>query len=126
MREVSIQTNDKVGDGTTTAMVIAQAILKKGLETMGDKADVIRDHIQNPIRLKRTIDAECAAVVEKLTKSVKQIKTKDALRNVSAENEILALAVADTFFELGNEGVISVQENSCPEIEIAKTNGLRI
>ena len=49
MREVSIQTNDKVGDGTTTAMVLAQAILKKGLENMGDKADVISDHAQNPI-----------------------------------------------------------------------------
>ena len=101
MREVSIQTNDKVGDGTTTAMVLAQAILKKGLENVGNKADVISDHIQNPIRLKQTIDAECAAVAEKLTKSAKQIKTKEDLRNVarvSAENETLALAVADTFF----------------------------
>jgi len=100
MREVSIQTNDKVGDGTTTAMVLAQAILKKGLENVGNKADVISDHIQNPIRLKQTLDA-CAAVAEKLTKSAKQIKTKEDLRNVarvSAENETLALAVADTFF----------------------------
>ena len=100
MRKVSIQTNDKVGDGTTTAMVLAQAILKKGLENVGNKADVISDHIQNPIRLKQTLDA-CAAVAEKLTKSAKQIKTKEDLRNVarvSAENETLALTVADTFF----------------------------
>ena len=99
MREVSIQTNDKVGDGTTAAMVLAQAILKKGLENMGDKADVISDHTS--IHLKQTIDAECAAVVVKLTKSAKQIKTKEDLRNVarvSAENETLALTVADTFF----------------------------
>ena len=125
MREVTIQTNDKVGDGITAAMVLAQAILKKGLENMGDKADVISDHTS--IHLKQTIDAECAAVVEKLAKSAKQIKAKEDLRNgtrVSAENE--ALALADTFFELGKEGVISVEENSCPEIEIAKTNGLRI
>ena len=76
MREVSIQTNDKVGDGTTTAMVLAQAILKKGLENIWDKANVISDHAQNPIHLKQTIDAERAAVVEKLTKSAKQIQTK--------------------------------------------------
>ena len=49
MREVSMQTNDKVGNGITAAMVLAQAILKKGLENMGDKADVISDHAQNPI-----------------------------------------------------------------------------
>jgi len=60
MREVSIQTNDKVGDGTTTAMVLAQAILKKGLENVGNKADVISDHIKNPIRLKQTLDASAA------------------------------------------------------------------
>jgi chaperonin GroEL len=52
MREVSMQTNDKVGDGTTMAMVLAQAILNKGLENMGDGTDLIKDHAQNPIQLK--------------------------------------------------------------------------
>ena len=83
--------------------------------------------LKTPFHLIQTIDAECATVAEKLTKSAKQIKTKEDSRNVarvSAENETLALA--DTFFELGKEGVISVEEKSRPEIEIAKTNGLRI
>ena len=85
--------------------------------------------LKTPFHLIQTIDAECATVAEKLTKSAKQIKTKEDSRNVarvSAENKTLALAVADTFFELGKEGVISIEENSRPEIEIAKTNGLRI
>jgi hypothetical protein len=48
MREISMQTNDKVGDGTAIAPVLAQAILKKGLENMGNETDVLRDHSKNP------------------------------------------------------------------------------
>jgi chaperonin GroEL len=99
-----MQTNDKVGDGPTTAMVLAQAILNKGLENMGDGTDLIRDHAQNPIQLKREIDAECATVVGHLTKGAKQIKSIEDLRKVarvSAENETPALAVGDTFFGQG-------------------------
>jgi hypothetical protein len=53
MRDVFIQTDDQVGHGTTTAMVLAQAILKKRFETMRDETDVMRDHARNPLTEKQ-------------------------------------------------------------------------
>lgn len=128
LREVSMRTNDKVGDGTTTAMVLAQAVLHTCMDKMGSKDDVIKIPGQT-IALKRQIDIECAEVVAQLQKSAKQIKTKADLWKVayvSSESEELAELIADTMFKIGKDGIITVEDGQTPDTEIVHTQGMRV
>ena len=107
VKEVASKTNDLAGDGTTTATVLAQAIVKEGLKNVAAGA--------NPMDLKRGIDKAVEAIVEDLTKQAKVVggdseKIKQ-IASISANNdEVIGELIANAFAKVGKEGVITVEE----------------
>src|SRR6201992_2709061 len=106
VREVAQKTNDKAGDGTTTATVLAQAIIKEGAKSVAAG--------MNPMDLKRGIDLAVAAVVEELHKHSKKVTSNDEIAQVgtisaNGDSEI-GKFLSDAMKKGGNEGVITVEE----------------
>ena len=119
VKEVATKTNDKAGDGTTTAMVLTSAILNEGFKrtAMGANATVVRRGIE-----KAALDA-----VAELHKLAKQVKGKEEIRNVatiSAESETLGTEIADTIDKVGKDGVVTVEESQSFGIESEVVEGL--
>ncbi len=107
VKEVASKTNDLAGDGTTTATVLAQAIVKEGLKNVAAGA--------NPMDLKRGIDKAVAAIVEDLHKQSKEVGNKSEMikqvASISANNdETIGDLIAEAFGKVGKEGVITVEE----------------
>lgn len=107
VKEVASKTNDLAGDGTTTATVLAQAIVKEGLKNVAAGA--------NPMDLKRGIDKAVAAIVSNLSDQAKEVgSTTEKIKQVasiSANNdETIGQLIAEAFDKVGNEGVITVEE----------------
>ncbi|GGW34392.1 chaperonin GroEL [Arenibacter certesii] len=107
VKEVASKTNDLAGDGTTTATVLAQAIVKEGLKNVAAGA--------NPMDLKRGIDKAVAVIIEDLTKQAKKVgDSTDKIKQVasiSANNdETIGDLIAQAFVKVGKEGVITVEE----------------
>ena len=107
VREVASKTNDEAGDGTTTATILAQAIVKEGVKyvTAG----------MNPMDVKRGIDAAVDTVKESLVASAKKVKDSDEIAQVgtisaNGDKEIGTM-IAKAMQKVGNEGVITVEEN---------------
>ena len=120
VKEVAKKTDDVAGDGTTTATVLAQALVKEGLRSVAAGA--------NPIALKRGIEAAVAAVAEELAKLSKDIESKDqiaATASISAGDSTVGDIIAEAMDKVGKEGVITVEESNTFGLELELTEGMR-
>ena len=119
-KEVATKTNDVAGDGTTTATVLAQAMVHEGLRQVTAGA--------SPIGIKRGIDKAVIAVTEKLHDMARPVAGKDEIAQVatisSQDSEIGGL-IADAFDKVGKDGVISVEESSTTSMELEFTEGMQ-
>ena len=121
VREVASKTSDVAGDGTTTATVLAQAIVKEGLKSVAAGA--------NPMDLKRGIDLAVAAVVAELKKNAKKVTSNDEIAQVgtisaNGDTEVGA-KIAEAMKKVGNEGVITVEESKSLETELDVVEGMQ-
>ena len=120
VKEVATKTNDVAGDGTTTATVLAQAMVREGLRNVAAGA--------NPAGLKRGMDAAAAAISEALlTKSVKIKKREDIAQvaTISAQDPIIGDLIAEAMEQVGQDGVITVEEGSTLVTELVVTEGMQ-
>jgi chaperonin GroEL len=119
-KEVATKTNDVAGDGTTTATVLAQAMVHEGLRSVTAGA--------NPIALKRGIDAAAAAVSESLLKSAREVEEQGEIAHVatvSAQDPKIGEIIAEAFSKVGKDGVITVEEAPTMGLELEFTEGLQ-
>ncbi|SOC02244.1 chaperonin GroEL [Rhodobacter maris] len=121
VKEVAARTNDEAGDGTTTATVLAQAIIKEGLKSVAAGL--------NPMDLKRGIDLATAKVVESIKAAARPVKDSDEVAQVgtiSANGEAqIGRFIADAMQKVGNEGVITVEENKGMDTEVEVVEGMQ-
>ena len=106
LKEVASKTNDVAGDGTTTAAILAQAIIREGLKNVTAGA--------NPMALKRGIEKAVFSVLAHLEKASKSVETKEAISQVaaiSADDETIGALIADAMEDVGKDGVITVEES---------------
>ena len=119
-KEVATKTNDVAGDGTTTATVLAQAMVHHGLRSVAAGA--------SPLALKRGIDAAATAVSESLLKSARDVEERGEIANVatiSAQDAKVGAIIADAFDKVGKDGVITVEESATMGLELEFTEGLQ-
>jgi chaperonin GroEL len=121
VREVASRTNDEAGDGTTTATILAQAILAEGMKSVAAG--------MNPMDVKRGIDAAVLNVVESIKKMSRPVKDSDEVAQVGslAANGETAIGqqIADAMQKVGNEGVITVEENKGLDTETEVVEGMQ-
>jgi chaperonin GroEL len=120
VKEVAKKTDDIAGDGTTTATVLAQALVKEGLRNVAAGA--------NPMALKRGIEKASAAVAEELLNSAKEIETREqiaATASISAADPQIGEMIAEAMDKVGKEGVITVEESNTFGLELELTEGMR-
>jgi chaperonin GroEL len=121
IREVASKTSDKAGDGTTTATVLAQAIVVEGLKSVAAG--------MNPMDLKRGVEKAVVAVVENIKASSRKVTTNDEIAQVGAvsangDKEIGDM-IAKAMKQVGNEGVITVEEAKTLETELEVVEGMQ-
>ena len=120
-KEVSIRTNDVAGDGTTTATVLAQAIVREGMRNIAAGAD--------PMGLKRGLDKGTRAVVEELRSKARPVQAKEeiaAVARISADNPEVGDMIADVMEKVGKDGVITVEEGKGIRMETEFTDGMQL
>ena len=121
VKEVASKTNDVAGDGTTTATVLAQAIVKEGAKAVAAG--------MNPMDLKRGVDMAVEEVIADLVKKSKKIKTSEEVAQVgtiSANGEAqIGIDIAEAMQKVGNEGVITVEEAKTAETELEVVEGMQ-
>ena len=119
-KEVATKTNDVAGDGTTTATVLAQAMVTEGLKQVAAGAA--------PMVIKRGMDAGVAAVTDELARMAREVSGKDEITNVAAissQDREIGELIADAFDKVGKDGVISVEESSTTAMEMEFTEGMQ-
>ena len=120
VREVATKTNDVAGDGTTTACVLAQAIVKDGLKNVAAGA--------NPIVLRKGISFAAEKAVEELKKISKEVEDKTAIAQVasiSAEDESVGKLISDAMEKVGKDGVITIEESKAMTTELNVVEGMQ-
>src|SRR6478736_4957308 len=120
VKEVATATNDVAGDGTTTATVLAQAIVRQGLKNVAAGA--------NPLGLKRGIERAVDAVVEEIKKQSKEISGKDQIARVatiSAGDDEIGDVIADAIEKVGKDGVVNVEEGQTFGMDLEFTEGMQ-
>ena len=120
IREVSTKTNDAAGDGTTTAAVLAQAIVKEGLRNVAAGA--------NPMVLKKGIAFATDAAVEELKKISKDVEDKTAIAQVaaiSASDDSIGQLISDAMEKVGKDGVITIEEGKAMHTELNVVEGMQ-
>ncbi len=120
VKEVAKKTDDVAGDGTTTATVLAQALVKEGLRVVAAGA--------NPIAVKRGIEKATEAVTEQLLVAAKEIESKEeiaATAAISAGDPAIGELIAEALDKVGKEGVITVEESNSFGLELELTEGMR-
>ena len=120
VKEVAKKTDDVAGDGTTTATVLAQALVREGLRNVAAGAD--------PISLKRGIEKAVAAITEELLASAKEIDSKEqiaATASISAADPAIGELIAEAIDKVGKEGVVTVEESQTFGTELELTEGMR-
>jgi chaperonin GroEL len=120
VKEVAKKTDDVAGDGTTTATVLAQALVREGLRNVAAGA--------NPIAVKRGIERAVAAVTEALGKQARDVETKEqiaATASISAGDTSVGELIAEAMDKVGKEGVITVEESNTFGLELELTEGMR-
>jgi len=121
VKEVAKKTDDVAGDGTTTATVLAQAMVKEGLRNVAAGA--------NPMGVKRGIEAAVEAVIEQLHGMAKDVETKEQIASVAAisagGDQSVGDIIAEAMDKVGKEGVITVEESNTFGIDLELTEGMR-
>src|SRR5690242_18183390 len=120
VREVATATNDVAGDGTTTATVLAQAIVRQGLKNVAAGA--------NPLALKRGIEKAVDQVVDDIKKQAKDISGKDQIARVaaiSAADDEIGDVIADAIDKVGKDGVVNVEEGQTFGMDLEFTEGMQ-
>ncbi|MGI5213097.1 chaperonin GroEL [Plantactinospora sp. CA-290183] len=120
VKEVAKKTDDVAGDGTTTATVLAQALVREGLRNVAAGA--------NPMALKRGIEAAVTSVSEELSKLAKDVETKEQIAStasISAGDSSVGEIIAEAMDKVGKEGVITVEESNTFGLELELTEGMR-
>lgn len=120
VKEVAKKTDDVAGDGTTTSVVLAQALVREGLRNVAAGAD--------PISLKKGIEKAVAAVSAELLASAKEIETREeiaATAAISAADTQIGEIIADAIDKVGKEGVVTVEESNTFGTELELTEGMR-
>ncbi|GAA4930551.1 chaperonin GroEL [Actinomycetospora succinea] len=120
VKEVAKKTDDVAGDGTTTATVLAQALVREGLRNVAAGA--------NPMSLKKGIEKATEAVSQQLLKSAKEVETKEqiaATASISAGDSQIGELIAEAMDKVGKEGVITVEESQTFGLELELTEGMR-
>ncbi len=121
VKEVAKKTDDVAGDGTTTATVLAQALVHEGLRNVAAGA--------NPIALKRGIEAAVASVTEALGKQAHDVETREqiaATASISAADPTIGELIAEAMDKVGKDGVITVEESNTFGLELELTEGMRV
>jgi chaperonin GroEL len=119
-KEVATKTNDVAGDGTTTATVLARAMVKLGMKNVAAGA--------NPMALKRGIEKGVTAVVEQIGKQAREIEGRDEVAHVasiSAADRTIGDVIAEAFEKVGKDGVITVEESQTFGIELEFVEGMQ-
>ena len=120
VKEVSSKTNDIAGDGTTTATILAQAMLNEGIRNLTAGAD--------GMALKRGIEKACKAVVDELQKNHKPVKTwedKAQIATIASNDKTIGKMIADALEKVGHEGVITVEEGKTAETSLEVVEGMQ-
>ena len=120
VKEVAKKTDDVAGDGTTTATVLAQALVREGLRNVAAGSD--------PIAIKKGIEKAVEAVAAKLLENAKEIETTDeiaATASISAADEQIGKLIAEAIDKVGKEGVVTVEESNTFGTELELTEGMR-
>ena len=120
VKEVAEKTNDMAGDGTTTAILLAQAIIAEGLKNVTAGT--------NPLAIKKGIEKACQAIISELKKMSKQISSKEEIAQVatiSAEDKELGNLIAEVIEEIGKDGVITVEESKTFGLQKEIVKGLQ-
>ena len=119
-KEVATKTNDIAGDGTTTATVLAQALVKEGLKVVTAGAA--------PVLVKRGMDAAQNAVTDALASVARDVEGREEIAQVatiSSQDAIIGGLIAEAFDKVGKDGVISVEESSTTSLELEFTEGMQ-
>ncbi len=119
-REVAIKTNDVAGDGTTTATVLAHAMIREGLKNVAAGA--------NPMAIRRGIDNAVQQIVEEIEKRSREVETKEQITHVaaiSADSDEVGEIIADAMEKVGKDGVITVEESQTFGMEFDVVEGLQ-
>jgi chaperonin GroEL len=120
VKEVAKKTNDVAGDGTTTATILAQALVREGLRNVAAGA--------NPMSLKRGIEYAVERVSEELSKQAKDVETKEQIASaagISAGDKAIGDIIAEAMDKVGKEGVITVEESNTFGLELELVEGMR-
>ncbi|HJF15740.1 MAG TPA: chaperonin GroEL [Enteractinococcus helveticum] len=120
VKEVAKRTDDVAGDGTTTATVLAQALVSEGLRNVAAGAD--------PIALRRGIDKAVTAVTAALQDQAREVETKDQIANtasISAGDNEIGRIIAEALDKVGKEGVVTVEESNTFGLDLELTEGMR-
>src|SRR5918996_5009871 len=120
LKEAASKTNDVAGDGTTTATVLAQAIVTEGMRNVAAGA--------NPMLMKRGIDAATQAVVDEIKKSSTPLKGHDDIQHIaaiSANDPEIGKLLAEAMDKVGRDGVITVEEGKGLKLEVEYTDGMQ-
>jgi chaperonin GroEL len=120
VKEVAKKTDDVAGDGTTTATVLAQAMVREGLRNVAAGS--------NPMSLKRGIEKAVSAIADELLKIAKPVETKEqisATASISAADTTIGNMIAEAMDKVGKEGVITVEESNTFGLELELTEGMR-
>lgn len=120
VKEASVNTNESAGDGTTTAVVLAEAMIREGLRAIEEGA--------NPVALKKEIDKATQAVVDELDKMAQPIESKEEIAQVatlSAQDEEVGNLIADIIDEIGKDGIITVESGNKTGLETDVVEGLQ-
>ena len=122
VREVATKTSDLTGDGTTTATLLAQGIVREGMRTIDEGA--------NPMLLRHGIEVATHRVVEHLRSQARPVSSRDDLRHVATiagkEDERIGEAVAEALDHVGQEGVVTVEESPLPGISVEFVEGMLV
>ena len=120
VKEVAKKTDDVAGDGTTTATVLAQALMREGLRNVAAGAD--------PISLKKGIEKAVKAVTDELLAGAKEVESKEqiaATASISAADSEIGALIAEAIDKVGKEGVVTVEESNTFGTELELTEGMR-
>jgi chaperonin GroEL len=121
LEEVATKTNDVAGDGTTTSIVLAQAIIREGLKNVTAGA--------NPMGLKRGIERGVAALVDEIKRLTKPVETKDDIAHIaaiSARDTEIGQTIAEVMDKVGKDGVVTVEEGQGLKLDIEYVEGMQL
>jgi chaperonin GroEL len=122
VREVANKTSDLTGDGTTTATLLAQAIVREGMQALDEGA--------NPMLLRRGIEEATACIVEELKRVARPVQGREQLEHIATiaakEDEVIGKAIADALDRVGSEGVVTIEESEMPGIAVDYVEGVNV